>query len=333
MANTALSAAALPATPHFQTRGVVITPADLTLADWPERAQRAGLTTIALHPFPGVVKEFIASEPGRALLERCRACRLEVEYELHAVRELLPRAHFAAHPEWFRMDDKGDRTPDTNCCVHSKDGMQAIAEAAVAFAEVLRPTTGRYFYWGDDGKPWCRCPACRDLSDSDQALLFTNHLADALRKADPRAQVAHLAYANTLSPPAKVAPHPHVFLEFAPIRRDYTRPLDDPEAAVNRLHLELLDANLEVFRRDTAQVLEYWLDCSMFSEWKEPHVKLPWRADCFAADIAAYGGRGIRHITTFAVYLDAKYVEAFGPPPLDEYGQRLAAWPGGVRQS
>ena len=33
----------------FATRGVVLVPSDLSLADWPERAKEAGLTTIALH--------------------------------------------------------------------------------------------------------------------------------------------------------------------------------------------------------------------------------------------------------------------------------------------
>ncbi len=33
----------------FDTRGVVLVPEDLSLADWPERAAGAGLTTISLH--------------------------------------------------------------------------------------------------------------------------------------------------------------------------------------------------------------------------------------------------------------------------------------------
>ena len=42
----------------FVTRGVVLTPEDLSLGDWPERAKRAGLTTIGIHhqnspPFRG----------------------------------------------------------------------------------------------------------------------------------------------------------------------------------------------------------------------------------------------------------------------------------------
>jgi hypothetical protein len=35
--------------PRFATRGVILLPFDLTLSDWPERAAKAGLTTIALH--------------------------------------------------------------------------------------------------------------------------------------------------------------------------------------------------------------------------------------------------------------------------------------------
>ena len=77
----------------FRTRGVVITPADLTLEDWPERARAAGLTTIALHPTPRVVLEFVRTERGQGFLDRCGRLGLQVEYELHAMADLLPRSH------------------------------------------------------------------------------------------------------------------------------------------------------------------------------------------------------------------------------------------------
>ena len=38
---------------------------------------------------------------------------------------------------------------------------------------------------------------------------------------DSKASLAHLAYANTLTPPEKVNPVEGVFLEFAPINRRY----------------------------------------------------------------------------------------------------------------
>jgi hypothetical protein len=51
MSRTAFAATATRSAdePFFLTRGVVITTEDLTLADWPERAVAAGLTTVGLH--------------------------------------------------------------------------------------------------------------------------------------------------------------------------------------------------------------------------------------------------------------------------------------------
>jgi hypothetical protein len=58
-------------------------------------------------------------------------------------------------------------------------------------------------------------------------------------------------------------------------------------------------------------------------------VKLPWRRDVVESDITTYGSRGIRHITSFAVYVDADYRKRFGEPGfIDEYGAVLAAYRG-----
>ena len=48
--------------------------------------------------------------------------------------------------------------------------------------------------------------------------------------------------------------------------------------------------------------------------------------EVFRADLATYGGRGVRHVTSFAVYMDAEYVERHGEPPLEEYGGALGEW-------
>jgi hypothetical protein len=306
---------------------VVLVPEDLTLADWPERAKSAGLTTIGIHHqnSPRAVIDWIRTDPGRRFLEACGRLGLEVEYELHAMKELLPRRLFEKSPEFFRMDERGHRNPDANLCVHSPAALDIAAENAVAIAKILRPTTGRYFYWGDDGQPWCRCPECKGLSDSDQATLLENHLLRALRRHDPRASLAHLAYLNSLSPPARVRPEPGVFLEYAPIKRRYDILYEKQSGPGQADGLEALDANLKVFPADTAQVLEYWLDVSRFSQWKRPAVRLPWRRDVLEADVATYASRGIRHVTSFAVSVDADYRRRYGEPGfIREYGEVLS---------
>ena len=314
-----------PDSPYFRTRGVVITPEDLSLHDWPERASRAGLTTLALHPTPGLVLDFLRSDPGHRFVERCRSLGIQVEYELHAMSELLPRDLFAKDRNLFRMDDNGERNPDANLCVHSRGALDFAAEKAVGFARRLVPSSKRYFFWGDDGRPWCRCPKCRGLTDSDQSLIFENHLIKALRDLEPQAQLAHLAYANTLSPPVHVKPEPDVFLEYAPIRRRHDQPYAVQTQRGQADPLSALDGNLSVFPADTAQVLEYWLDVSRFSGWRRPAVKLPWRPDVLRADLAAYSSRGIRKITSFAVYVDQDYQRRFGEPAfLQEYGEALS---------
>jgi hypothetical protein len=305
----------------FTTRGVVLIPEDLTLSSWPERIRKAGLTTVALHHGRSVfeVIKCVTSPQGQEFLEHSRRLGLEVEYELHAMSELLPRWLFEQDKSLFRMSDQGERVADWNVCVHSPRALEIIGDNAVAIARLLRPTTGRYFYWGDDGRPWCRCPKCRELSDSEQALVVANNLAKALRRFDSRAQVAHLAYSTTLPAPVHVKPEANVFLEYAPIQRRYDIPY--AEQIDGRDGLANLDANLKVFPAASAQVLRYWLDVSRFSHWKRPAVKLPWNREVFLADLRAYAKRGIRHITSFACYIDAEYVARFGDPrELGDYG-------------
>ena len=78
------------------------------------------------------------------------------------------------------MNEQGERSPDFNCCVHSSKAMETVCENAVKYAGILKPTTGRYFYWMDDGRPMCRCSRCRVYSDSEQALILENEVLRAL---------------------------------------------------------------------------------------------------------------------------------------------------------
>lgn len=313
--------------PFFRTRGVVVRPSDVLKWPWPEKARGAGLSTIGTHVFPHEVAAFVETDDGQSFLEACRDLGIEVEHELHAMNDLLPRDLFEKDPSMFRMNEQGVRSADCNLCVHSKKAVDVVCGNAVRYAEVLRPTTGRYFYWVDDGRPMCRCPQCKGLSDSDQALVLENEMLKSLRKADARATLAHLAYARTMTAPTQVQPEPGVFLEFAPIARRFDQPLSNRDAPRHAQYLDDLDANLAVFGSEGAQALEYWLDESLFYRANQRKLtKIPWRGDVFLDDLATYGSRGIRHVTTFAVMVNADYVEQFGEPPVKEYGQGLCGY-------
>ena len=76
---------------------------------------------------------------------------------------------------------------------------------------------------------------------------------------------------------------------------------------------------------ETAQVLEYWMDDSLFSEWDPTDlVEVPWDNGMFLDDIDTYASYGIRNIMCYCVYVGPSYVNKFGFPAfLEEYGQGL----------
>ena len=317
-----------PAT-YFGMRGAVLSVEDLETADWPRIAHENGINTLGTHITPDQVLRFWESEKGRRFQEDCRRYGIEVEHELHAMSALLPRTLFAEDSTMFRMDEHGRRTPDYNCCVSSPRALDTIASRALYYAHHLTATNHRYYFWLDDGAPICQCPECAQYSASEQALIIENRMLESIRTYDPQATLAHLAYYSSLQAPRKVKPHEGIFLEFAPFQRRLDRPITDSVSEVNAIgynarNLDYLKQNLEVFPAETAVVLDYWLDVSMASGWKKPAVELPWNGDVFRSDIATYASMGLRHITTFAVYMDSTYFSTYPSPTyLREYGETL----------
>lgn len=315
----------------FEQRGVVLSVEDLQSMDWPRLAHACGINTIGTHIHPNQVRDFIRSEAGRRFMDGCREYGIFVEHQLHAMGELLPRELFSEDSTMFRMDGNGIRQQQSNCCMHSEKALDIIAANAAQYAADLPATNHRYYFWLDDGAPTCQCPECAGYSASEQALIVENKIIEAIRKVDPKAMLAHLAYLNTLDAPVKVKPSEGIFLEFAPFNRRWDRPLED-RAAIGLHHAlshgELLDKlkeNLRVFPAGTAEALEYWLDVSMVSDWKKPAKRLTWHPEVFASDLQTYASCGIRNITTFAVYMDSTYFSMFPcTDAVQEYGNGLS---------
>ncbi|MDR3182666.1 MAG: DUF4838 domain-containing protein [Planctomycetaceae bacterium] len=322
--------------PHYKMRGVVLSVHDLETVDWAKLAHESGINTIGTHVTPEQVAGFMQSDKGKKFLADCKKYGIEVEHQLHAIGQLLPRELFADDPSMFRMNKEGKRVNDYNFCVHSQKALDIVAKNAAHYAGILPATNHRYYFWIDDSRPMCACPECSRYSDSEQALIVENRIFKELRKSDPKAMLAHLAYLNTLNPPRNVKPAEGVFLEYAPIDRSFKHPLSDAQARIPKPHNEMhgqpthreviqkLKENLTVFPAETAVVLEYHIDVSLFSKWRKPAVKLSWNKDIFESDIDVYAQLGIQNFTSFAVYIDDKYIEAYKDISfLNEYGAAL----------
>ncbi len=309
------------------TASLLIHPEELDRM-WIDRCVSLGIPTLSLHPVGGfrsplmmkAMLEKLDTPEYRALIDEAIGKGLTIEYEMHAARYLLPRSMFETHPDWFRMNEKGERTPDTNLCASNEEALDYIAMRAVESAKRLYRSSHRYFFWLDDEHDsFCHCEKCSKYSSSDQQLIVMNRILTELKKYAPEAELAYLAYYATLTPPERVAPEKGIFLEYAPIDREHYRALADPTSDKNAMQNRHLPALLDFFGRDSAKVLDYWLDNSLFSRWTNPPRAFEAYAEVIDADFEYYSALGIRDLSTFACYLGANYVALHGEPDISPF--------------
>lgn len=305
-------------------KSIVILYRDLC-EQWISLLDRAQIDTLGVHFIPDRFQmdgyiDWLNAE-GRAWLDRVEARGIRVEHELHALRYLLPRELFETHPEYFRVNEEGNRTALHNACVSSEEGLAIVEERSYELAKILGQKSHRYYWWSDDvSDAWCHCEACRTMTSSDQNLIFLERVLRGLRRYDAEAELCYLAYHDTLTPPTLPIPE-GIFLEFAPIKRDLSKPLTDE---VNRSTREAIEALVKVFDPAHAEVLEYWLDVSLYCRWgKQPIERVPYRPDVWAADFAYYTSLGISKIKTFGAFMDQAYFDRFGDREIEDYGKVL----------
>lgn len=288
---------------------------------WIERLRDSGLNLLGIHPVGGLTQgaaveeaiEWIQRPETEKLLDKVKSIGMDVEYEMHALSWLLPRELFNTHPEWFRMNESGERTPDYNFCPSNKDALQYLTERAAVLAKAFKPTTGRYHFWSDDTpQSKCHCSKCQHMTPSDASLTICNAITEGVRSVDSNAAHSYLAYMDTLEAPEHVKPAEGVFLEFAPMWRNLTRPLNDPESATNRALITPIEKLLQVFGTKNAQALDYWGDNTWFSDWKLPMRRFRFWPEIVALDSIWYEKQGFETVTSFCCYLGEEYYKMHG---------------------
>ncbi len=255
---------------------------------------------------------WLEKEETKKLLDYAADAGMEIEYEIHAGGYLAPRSYFAEHPEYFREKD-GRRVNDFNFCPSCEEMLEIVAQRAADLVKKLYRSTNRYYLWLDDvPDSRCTCPRCSAFSASDQNLLVMNRILKELRKTDPQAQLAYLAYYETAIPPRKVQPEPGIFLEYAPIERYKDRAYGD--FAGLEEPTEQLQALWTVFDPKTSKILEYWYDNSLFSGWKKPPKRFVPDHEKIRKEIEWYRQLGCTYVSSFACYTGEDYIRQYGDP-------------------
>lgn len=300
---------------------LLIHPEELSRA-WISRAAALGVNVLGLHPVGGRhareslndLLEKLKTEEFTALLDEAAEAGLSIEYDLHAGSFLAPRELFGAHPDWFRENENGERTDDHNFCPSSEEMLEIVANRAADLAKSLYRSTHRYAFWLDDAKHGdCHCAKCRTLSPSDQQLIVANRMLSGIRRVDPDATLSYLAYFRCIEPPKAVRPSKGIFLEYAPFEKRLDLPADKQSIGAE------LDALQTCFPAEETEILEYWYDNSMFSDWKKPPKRFFPANDLIQRDLAFYRSRGVETIASFACYFGADYTEQFGEPDLSAF--------------
>jgi len=296
---------------------------------WIDRMADLGVDTIGLHPRGGNTADqtllemlgWLKTAEYQSLLDYAVSKGLSVTYEMHAGTYLLPRDLFSECPQYFRVDEKGERTTKRNFCVSNQDALNIVVENSVTLAKELYDSNNEFYFWMDDGKDLrCHCEKCAELSASDQQLLVMNAIVRELRKIIPDAKVPYLAYYACMEVPTKVKPEEGVFLEFAPIHRKYQQPAwVELDQVMDQPGVDQIKKLLDFFGTKDAKVLEYWYDNSMFSQWKKPVVSFTPNNELIQQDIAFYRSLGFENISSFACFLGEDYEEMYGEPDVSAF--------------
>ena len=134
-----------------------------------------------------------------------------------------PDKYFKDHPEYFSMDDKGERNQRQLCLTNPdvldivvREGLRMLAEDPEARVLEVSPM---------DRTGWCMCPECRAVDESQATdidygysypnhtgtlVSFVNKVADRIKDKHPDVVVSTLAYLGTLRPPKDLRPRPNV---------------------------------------------------------------------------------------------------------------------------
>lgn len=306
---------------------LIIHPHELT-DRWIALAEELKLDRLSMHPIGGMsahetlknLLNTLKDEEFRAKIDKLTSKGIEIGYEFHALSYLLPRELFEEHPEYFRVDDKGNRTTWGNFCFSNIEARKIICKNAVKLAKELYGSSNEYYFWLDDAmRLSCHCEECKKHSFAHHQLTLMNEIATELRKEIPDAKVCYLAYYEGVAIPEDVTPVEGVFVEYAPFER-YIKP---ESFAFEGEYLQLVKDIVKFFGKKNSKVLEYWYDNSIYYR-RADNTLVPFTPnnEQIKADFDFYNDLGFETFSSFACNLCDEYAKLFGEPDFSAVKER-----------
>lgn len=170
--------------------------------------------------------------------------------------------YFKVHPEWFPMNEKGERYTHGQLCFSNHELRQELTKNAMEQLKREMERTGR-----DDGvfsmtmndivyAEFCCCPKCRELGkkyNQKGAGAFYEYLVEfcnEMKQRYPNVTVTSFAYLSSLAAPEGLALPDNLVVIFAPIYSNYISPLEEEK---DQNTLKIVDGWKKLIKR-----IWYW---------------------------------------------------------------------------
>ena len=185
---------------------------------------------------PAWTYRFLAYSPEGKCGEDIFARRLRLGHSYtvahsHSWHQIMPVEKYGKeHPGWFAEID-GVRKPayymehhGGQVCTTNPEVIEIFAKAAIDFFNA-QPDRDMFSLSPNDGSGFCTCAKCRALDNgvradgrpilTDRLVTFYNAIAERVAKVHPTKLLGAYAYSYYREPPAKVKPHPNLYLVHA----------------------------------------------------------------------------------------------------------------------
>jgi hypothetical protein len=282
---------------------------------WIDFAGKARLNRICFH-YGWPTLDWFTALRGR-LMPGLKKRGITIEVGGHLLSLFLPRTLFKSKPDWFRMNEKGQRVPDWNFNPFHAEAVDHVASGVARYFAQM-PEATMFHAWADDidGGGWSHEPGKEQYTPADQSLIVSNAIVNALRQRKPNAEFPYLAYHDTLQAPRKVKPVPGIVYFCGLRERCYAHALDDPDCGLNRKYREAFESGLPVFGGGKTEVIEYYTDQVLFQSMVNPPIP-----GVIGGDARYYAKLGVARVGSLMVNT-AEWVT----PPVNLFLYPKALW-------
>lgn len=208
--------------------------------------------------------------------------------------EMEGGALFDKHPEWFGMNDKGERMKAHGrvICTSNADAVAYLTANFIGYLKE-RPEIQVFALWPPDGATWCECDKCLPMgTPANRQSILLSHVKAELRKVRPDVRLETIAYHRTIAPPESFPMDKDTLIDICPISQCFEYQIYDDRSDVNAGYV----ANIRAWRKAFAGDISIYSYYRKYA-WKSLPVVFP---QYIQRDLIFYGDKGVNGISSYA---------------------------------